>query len=88
MRERRVRDGVPLHPRDGPVYRSGRVAAVKLDVLLKWIGGLVVTLLLAIFGFILKLTADGARALAQIEVLSQQMRDVAEHIGELVRAVP
>ena len=61
---------------------------VKLDALLKWIGGLIVTLLLAIFGFILKLTADVARALAQVEVLSQQMRDVAEHIGELVRAVP
>ena len=61
---------------------------MKLDALLKWIGGLIVTLLLAIFGFILKLTADVARALAQVEVLSQQMRDVAEHIGELVRAVP
>ncbi len=61
---------------------------MKLDALLKWIGGLIVTLLLAIFGFILKLTADVARALTQVEVLSQQMRDVAEHIGELVRAVP
>ena len=53
---------------------------------LQWAAGIVLTVSLAMFGFILKLTADVACAKAQVETLNEQMYDVAEMVGELWRA--
>lgn len=51
-----------------------------------WLAGAAVTLLLAIFGYLLKLGADVACARTEINALNRQMHDVAEMVGELWRA--
>jgi hypothetical protein len=54
--------------------------------LIQWAAGVMLTVLLAIFGFVLKLTADVSCAKTQVETLNEQMKDVAEMVGELWRA--
>jgi hypothetical protein len=53
---------------------------------LQWAAGIVLTVSLATFGFILKLTADIASLKADRTTANEQMHDVAEMIGELWRA--
>lgn len=58
----------------------------KTNPLLTWLCGATLTVLLTLFGFILKLTADVATVMAQTKALNEQMRDVAQMVGELWRA--
>jgi recombinational DNA repair protein (RecF pathway) len=52
----------------------------------QWLLAGILTVLLAAFGYILKLTADVTCAKTQVEMLNTQMSDVARMVGELWRA--
>ena len=51
-----------------------------------WLLGGILAVLLAVFGYVVKLTADVACATTQVKYLNEQMKDVAEMVGELWRA--
>ena len=51
-----------------------------------WLLGGILAVLLAIFGYVVKLTGDVACATTQVKYLNEQMKDVAEMVGELWRA--
>jgi len=53
-----------------------------------WLLGSILAVLLAVFGYVVKLTADVACAATQVKALNEQMHDVAEMVGELWRAKP
>jgi len=51
-----------------------------------WLLGGILAVLLAVFGYVVKLTADVACATTQVKYLNEQMQDVAKMVGELWRA--
>ena len=51
-----------------------------------WLLGGILAVLLAVFGYVVKLTADVACAATQVKYLNEQMQDVAKMVGELWRA--
>ena len=56
--------------------------------LTQWLLGGIFGVLLAVFGYVVKLTADVACATTQVKALNEQMHDVADMVGELWRAKP
>ena len=52
----------------------------------QWLLGGILAVLLATFGYVVKLTADVACATTQVKMLNEQMDDVARMVGELWRA--
>ena len=51
-----------------------------------WLLGGILAVLLAVFGYVVKLTGDVACVTTQVKYLNEQMHDVADMVGELWRA--
>lgn len=52
----------------------------------QWLLGGILAVLLAVFGYVVKLTGDVASVKTRVEVMAEQMKDVARMVGELWRA--
>ena len=50
----------------------------------QWLLGGILAVLLAIFGYVVKLTSDCATVSAQVKILNEQMHDTAELVSKLV----